>query len=37
MSDHLGEEEMDHMYLNAYGNDGMYSDDMGYNMGYNTM
>ncbi|SBT84021.1 PIR protein [Plasmodium ovale] len=38
MSDHLGEEEeMDHMYLNGYGNDDMYSNDMGYNMGYNAM
>ncbi|SBT59582.1 PIR Superfamily Protein [Plasmodium ovale wallikeri] len=37
VSNNLGEEEMDHMYLNAYGNDSMYSDDMGYNMGYNTM
>ncbi|SBT83994.1 PIR protein [Plasmodium ovale] len=38
MSDHLGEEEeMDHMYLNGYGNDNMYSNDMGYNMGYNAM
>ncbi|SBT01989.1 PIR Superfamily Protein [Plasmodium ovale curtisi] len=37
MSDHLDIEEMDHMYLNGYGNNSIYSDDMGYNMGYNAM
>ncbi|SBT84784.1 PIR protein [Plasmodium ovale] len=37
MSNNLDEEEINHMYLNAYENDSMYSDDMGYNMGYNTM
>ncbi|SBS82203.1 PIR Superfamily Protein [Plasmodium ovale curtisi] len=36
-NNHLDEEEMDHMYLNEYGNDGIYSDDIGYNMGYNAM
>ncbi|SBT83867.1 PIR protein [Plasmodium ovale] len=36
-NNHLDEEEMDHMYLNEYGNDSIYSDDIGYNMGYNAM
>ncbi|SBT58608.1 PIR Superfamily Protein [Plasmodium ovale wallikeri] len=37
MSDNLGGNEMDHMYLNGHGNDSMYSNDIGYNMGYNAL
>ncbi|SBT58590.1 PIR Superfamily Protein [Plasmodium ovale wallikeri] len=37
IGDHLDREEMDHMCLNGHGNNSIYSDDMGYNMGYNAM
>ncbi|SBT58601.1 PIR Superfamily Protein [Plasmodium ovale wallikeri] len=37
MRNHLDEEEMDHMYLNGHGSDSIYSDNIGYNMGYNAM